>query len=36
MEEREKETNVKGLGGFTWKENSKDALDLGVLIVNGE
>jgi hypothetical protein len=36
MEEREKEKNVKGLGGFTWKENSKDAFDLRVLIVDGE
>jgi hypothetical protein len=36
MEETKKEKNVQGLGDFTWKENSKDALDLGVLIVDGE
>jgi hypothetical protein len=36
MEEREKEKNVQGLGDFTGKENSKEALDLGVLIVDGE
>jgi hypothetical protein len=36
MEERGREKNVQGLRDFTWKENSREALDLGVLIVDGE